>query len=145
MSNIVKKESGLPTLEIPQLPDVFSRLMPSQTPELTFNKGFIRGSIHKWKLGRMAVVSEHEAKIAENRCRVTIATSQSLQEAMLFGPRIGLQLKQIEHDSRMMDLAEKKEEAIVAQEVFKAKTAEIDYEDTKLNYNLKLKELGNDI
>jgi len=144
MSDIVKKNSGLPSLEMPQLPEIFSRLMPSQTPELTFDKGFIRGTIHKWKLGRMAEVSEYEATIAENRDRVTIATANALETAITFGPRIQFHLKQIEHESRMMDLAEKKEEAITAQEVYKAKILGMDYEDAELNHKLKLKELGYD-
>jgi hypothetical protein len=143
MSNMTKKDSGLPVLDIPQLPDVFSRLMPSQTPELTFDKGIIGGTLHKWKLKRMADVSAHEATIAENRCRVTTATSTALDTAIMFGPRIQHQMREIEHKTRMFDLTEKKEEAIVAQEVFKAKTMEIDYEEAKLNYEMKLKEMKN--
>jgi hypothetical protein len=145
MSSLTRKDSGLPVLEIPQLPDVFSRLMPSQTPELTFDKGILKGTIHKWKLKRMADVSGHEATIAENRCRVTTATSIALETAIMFGPRIQLGMRKIDFETRMMDLAEKKEEAIVAQEVYKAKTMEIDYEDTKFNYETKLKEMKNAI
>lgn len=143
MSKLTKKDSGLPVLDIPQLPDIFSRLMPSQTPELTFDKGIINGTIHKWKLRRMAEVSAHEATIAENRCRSTIATSTALETAIMFGPRIQHQMRKIESETRMFDLAEKKEEALVAQEVFKAKTMEIDYEEAKLNYEMKLKEMKN--
>jgi hypothetical protein len=145
VNDLVKKNGGLPSLEMPQLPDIFSRLMPAQTPELTFDKGLIRGTVHKWKLKRMAEVSGHEATIAENRTRVTVATSQALQEAILFGPRIGLQMKEIEHAGKMMDLAEKKEEALTAQEVYKAKILEIDFKDADLTYKLKLKELGDAI
>jgi hypothetical protein len=141
MSKLDKKYPGLPILDIPQLPDIFSRLMPSQTPELTFDKGIVRGTIHKWKLRRMAEVSAHEATIAENRCRSTTATSTALETAIMFGPRIQHQMRVIDHETRMFDLAEKKEEAIVAQEVFKAKSMEIDYEEAKLNYETKLKEI----
>jgi hypothetical protein len=143
MSKLDKKYSGLPVLDIPQLPDIFSRLMPSQTPELTFDKGIIRGTIHKWRLKRMADVSGHEATIAVNRCTVTTETSTALETAIMFGPRIQHQMRTMDFETRMMDLAEKKEEAVVAQEVFKAKSMEIDYEEAKLNYETKLKEIRN--
>ncbi len=151
MNDIVKKNSGLPSLEMPQLPQIFSRLVPASTPELTFDKGLFRGWYHERKLARMERVSEHEAGIARNRYEVTKFTADALIEAATFGSRLQTALMRYEHeqftmthDKKMMDLAEKKEEALTAQEVYRAKILEMDYEDAALNYRLKLKELGND-
>lgn len=151
MNDIVRKESNLPSLEMPQLPQIFSRLVPTQVPELTFNKGLIRGWFHEKKLARMERVSEHEAGIAKNRYEVTKYTADSLIEAATFGSRLQTALMRYEHEQftmthekKMMELAEKKEEALTAQEVYKAKILEIDFKDAELTYNLKLKELGHD-
>jgi len=151
MSDIVKKDSGLPALQMPQLPEIFSRLMPSQTPELTFDKGLLRGWYHERKLARMEKVSAHEAEIAHNRYDVTKYNGDAFIEALSFGARYQTAIMRYEHEQfkmthekTMMSYAEKKEEALTAQEVYKAKILEMDYEDAALNYKLKLKELGND-
>ena len=96
-------------------------------------------------------MSAHEAGIAKNRYDVTKYTSDALIEALSFGARYQTAIMRYEHEQytmthekKMMNLLEKKEEALTAQEVYKAKILEMDYEDAALNYKLKLKELGND-
>ena len=79
INNIASKH---PTL--PALPQFFDKLKPIETPELSYGKGLISGWYHEKKLARTERVSDHEARIADNRLRVTKATSDGILEALTF-------------------------------------------------------------
>ncbi len=144
MSDIVKKGSLIPSLDMPNLPQLFSKLQPVETPELTFDKGLISGWFHEKKLARMERVSEHEANIARNRASVTENTASSIITALTFGKRYETVIMRYDNEQTLMVLAVKKEEALVAQEVYKAKTMEIEYNEAKFSYEQRCKEYQND-
>lgn len=143
MSNIVKKPPSLPAL-----PDFFQKLKPVDTPELTFQKGLIRGWYHEKKLARMDLASQHEANIAENRLRVTRATTDAIIEALTFGRRYELTLARYNHEEKMMTFDEQKAEAEVAKIVMECQILQMEVDSQKLDYKVKLhsyKEILNDI
>ncbi len=134
MSNIVKKPPSLPAL-----PDFFAKLKPVETPELTFDKGLIRGWYHERKLARMELASEHEAKIAENRLRVTKATGDAIIEALTFGRRYELTLARYAHEEKMMTFDEQMAEAQVAKVVLECQVLQMEVESQKLDHKVKLR------
>jgi hypothetical protein len=143
MSNIVRKPPSLPAL-----PQIFNKLQPVETPELTFDKGLIGGWYHEKKVARMERVSAHEATIAENRLRVTRATGEAIIEALTFGRKYELALARIDHEERMMTFGEQMAEAQVAKVVLECQVLQMEVESQKLDHKVKLrnyKEILDDI
>lgn len=134
MSNIVKKPPSLPAL-----PQIFGKLQPVETPELTFDKGLLSGWYHEKKLARMERVSEHEATIAENRLRVTRATGEAIIEALTFGRKYELALARLDHEEKMMRYDEQIAEALVAKVVLECQVLQMEVESQKLDHKVKLK------
>lgn len=134
---------------LPTLPELFSKLQPVHTPELTYNKaGIIRGNIHKARLRRMAEVSNFEAQIARNRAEVTRQTADAIIIALTFGERYETETKRYKHQRDMMDAELVTAQATAKKTVAEAAEAEYSARITRLDYQMRKrsikKELGDD-
>jgi hypothetical protein len=143
MSNIVPKAPSLPAL-----PEFFNKLKPVDTPELTFSKGLIGGWYHEKKLARMERVSDHEARIAENRLRVTKATGEAIIEALTFGRKYEITMARYDHEEKMMRFQQQMAEAQVGKTILECQILQMEVESQKLDHKIKLrnyKEILDDI
>jgi len=139
MPNIKPFESPLPAL-----PQFFEKLKPIETPELSFNKGLIAGWFHEKKLARMDRVSESEARIAENRLRVTKATSEGIIEALTFGKKYEVATARLDHELEMMHLDKVLKQEIIREQVYKNQLLDMEVKDAGFNLKTKFKEMGYD-
>jgi hypothetical protein len=134
---------------LPTLPELFNKLAPVDTPELTYKgAGLIRGTIHKARLRRMAEVSDHEARIAKNRAEVTRYTCDAIIDAMTFAERYETVMKGYKHQRDMMDATLVTAQATAKKTVAEAAEAEYSARITHLDYQMRKKamqkELGDD-
>ncbi len=143
MADLMKAPPNLPTL-----PELFSKLQPAHTPELTYEKGIIRGWYHKKKLRNMAEVSTYEALIAANRAEVTRHTADAFEIAVTFGDRLETARKRYKHEQQMMDAELVTAQATAKKTVAEAAEAEYSARITRLDYQMRKrsikKELGDD-
>ena len=139
MSNMKPFESPLPSI-----PQFFEKLKPIETPELEFNKGLIAGWYHEKKLARMERVSQSEAVIAENRLRVTRATSEGILEAITFGKKYEVTMARYDNELEMMHLDKVYKQEVIREQVYKNQLLEMEVKDAGYTLKAKMKEMGYD-
>jgi hypothetical protein len=139
MSNMKPFESPLPAL-----PQFFDKLKPIETPELSYSKGLFAGWYHEKKLARMERVSDHEARISENRLRVTKATSDGILEALTFGKKYEVTLARYDHELEMMHLDKVFKQEVIREQVFKNQLLDMEVKDAGITLKMKMKEMGYD-
>jgi hypothetical protein len=129
---------------LPALPQFFEKLKPIETPELSFGKGLVAGWYHEKKLARMERVSDHEARISENRLRVTKATSEGILEALTFGKKYEVTMARYDHELQMMHLDRVFKQEVIREQVFKNQLLEMEVKDAGTTLKTKMKEMGYD-
>lgn len=139
MSSMKPFESPLPAL-----PQFFDKLKPIETPELSYAKGLVAGWYHEKKLARMERVSDHEARISENRLRVTKATSEGILEALTFGKKYEVTLARYDHELEMMHLDKVFKQEVIREQVFKNQLLDMEVKDAGITLKMKMKEMGYD-
>ena len=118
--------------QIPGLPDIFKDAFPQNLPSLSYEAGFIRRTLHKWKIEDLVEIKRLEAEGAQADAAKFSANLGKITEAIMFGPKIMNLHHQIKHEQTMRDLLEKKAQAEVAK---------IQYETAILANEAKLGEL----
>lgn len=125
-------------------------IMPPHLPQMEFHQGLLGGIKHNLKLGQMAKASQREAEIAEYRNRTLVANTSNVEIMLTFSAKMQNALKKLEHDNRMMELAEIEKQATVKVLMLEGQLKEHQVEEAKyaqltakLEYELRLKAMEN--
>lgn len=147
MSNIAKKENS----SMMMLAQAIGGLNVMEPPEIPNNQWWLPRKMTKSKVRDIMEMSDMMATTIENNTRALKAKLDGAISIMTASDNLKLGFKKIEHESKMMDFAEKKEQAMVVQEQGKAKKItlectllELEIQDVKMTNKTKAKEMGYD-
>lgn len=131
--------------DLPVLPSVFSRLLPTPVPPLEYKTGVLplfEGFLHNWKLGQLERAAEREAAISEAKLRETRAQFDQVKELLLFGRKYELALQQLRHEQEMLDLNKKTAEARLTRLQLQNIMTQIETQKAQLEFEHMSRELG---
>lgn len=147
MSNIAKKENS----SMMMLAQAIGGLNVMEPPEIPNDQWWLPRKMTKSKVRDIMEMSDMMATTIENNTRALKGKIDGAIGIMTASDRLKLEFKKIEHESKMMDFAEMKEQAMVIQEQGKAKKItlectllELEIEDVKITNKAKAKEMGYD-
>lgn len=147
MSNIAKKENS----SMMMLAQAIGGLNVMEPPDIPNDQWWLPRKFTKSKVKDIEEMSGMMATTIENNTRALKAKLDGAISIMTASDNLKLAFKKIEHESKMMDFAEMKEQAMVVQEQGKAKKItlectllELEIQDVKMTNKTKAKEMGYD-